>query len=158
MSRHLAFFVLALSLLLAGFFYLALTAHYTGYNVQQGEQNSVCFSQDCFQVEIASTPQEQERGLMYRDTLPLDRGMLFVFAGPGKPAFWMKNTKIPLDILWLDSQGRVVYVHENSLPCTTADCPVITSPADARFVLEINSGLAKAKHISEGSQAKFILS
>jgi hypothetical protein len=93
-----------------------------------------------FRVELADTPETQARGLMYRTSLPADRGMLFVFAEPRPVAMWMKNTFVPLDMIFLDGAGRVVDVAERTEPLSTA---IIQSRAPARAVLEVSGGTAR---------------
>ena len=73
-------------------------------------------------VEMARTPQERERGLMFRRALPQDQGMLFVQA-PGPAAFWMKNTYIPLDLLYFDADGRLLQIEARAPPCSTPTRP-----------------------------------
>jgi uncharacterized membrane protein (UPF0127 family) len=103
-----------------------------------------------FQVEMARTVQERERGLMFRRELPKDRGMLFVQA-PGPAAFWMKNTYIPLDLLYFDADGRLLQIEAGVLPCVTPTCPIYPSAtATVRYVLEINAGEAARRGIRIG--------
>ena len=100
-----------------------------------------------FQVEMARTAQERERGLMFRTELPKDRGMLFV-QSPGPAMFWMKNTYIPLDLLYFDADGRLLQIEANVPPCTTPSCPIYPSEtATVRYVLEINAGEAARRGI-----------
>ncbi|MBK8182325.1 MAG: DUF192 domain-containing protein [Candidatus Competibacteraceae bacterium] len=103
-----------------------------------------------FQVELAQTPDQRERGLMFRKILPKGRGMLF--EQPAGPAvFWMKNTSIPLDLLYFDSGGKLLQIQANVPPCTTPACPVYPSEsATIRYILEINAGEAAKQGIELG--------
>lgn len=104
-----------------------------------------------FAIEIADTPQERSQGLMYRDSLPRQAGMLFVYDAPVRASFWMKNTRIPLDMVFADRSGRVVHVHHGAVP---GDLTPIEG-GDAVFaVLEINAGLARRYGIAEGSHMR----
>ena len=80
---------------------------------------------------------------MFVSEMPEDEGMLFIFEESGVYSFWMKNTLIPLDIIWLDEDKNIVFVKHNALPCKTEVCPSINPNASARYVLEINAGLAE---------------
>jgi uncharacterized protein len=95
-----------------------------------------------FSVEVAADDASRTRGLMFRDEMPADRGMLFVFEHEQPLAFWMKNTRIPLDILYFDSNRRLVSVAADTPPCVTAYCPSYESERPARYVLELNAGIA----------------
>ncbi|WP_339107028.1 DUF192 domain-containing protein [Thioclava sp. GXIMD4216] len=101
-----------------------------------------------FRIELATTAQQRARGLMYRETLPQDAGMLFVYPDEAPRAFWMRNTLIPLDMLFIDAAGQIVSVHENAIP---GDDTPIASGGKARFVLELNGGQARAHQIAAGS-------
>lgn len=114
----------------------------------------VCFDNICFSVELAKTPTEQEKGLMGRASLSDNSGMLFVFNKEDKYPFWMKNTKIALDIIWIDASGKVVTVR-SAEPCTTQDCPKYSPTENAKYVLEINHD-AGGDLVKVGSQAKFV--
>lgn len=100
-------------------------------------------------VEMAVTPRQRQVGLMFRESMPEDRGMLFIFEEEEHQAFWMKNTYIPLDMVFIDSTGRVVHVHENAKP---EDETVIHSQKPAMAVLEVNAGMAKPLGLVPGSQ------
>ncbi len=76
-----------------------------------------------YSVEIARTPEETAQGLMYRESLPPRHGMIFTFTDGGVHSFWMKNTMIPLDIVWIDADGKVLFVSANTPPCTADPCP-----------------------------------
>ncbi|MBN2905874.1 MAG: DUF192 domain-containing protein [Rhodobacteraceae bacterium] len=101
-----------------------------------------------FAVELADDPQERAQGLMNRAALPVMSGMLFVYPRPQRAVFWMKNTFIPLDMIFLDAQGRVVGVHENARPL---DETPIDGGSGVLAVLEVNGGLAARLGIAPGS-------
>jgi uncharacterized membrane protein (UPF0127 family) len=94
-------------------------------------------------VEIAQTLEDRVRGLMYRKNLPYDRGMFFIFLEEDFHSFWMKNTSISLDIIWLDSNYKIVYFYTNVPPCTIEPCDSYFPIARAKYVLEVNAGLVK---------------
>ncbi|MGE0258135.1 MAG: DUF192 domain-containing protein [Alphaproteobacteria bacterium] len=102
-----------------------------------------------FTVEIATTPAQMEQGLMFRRTLAPDAGMLFVFKTPSKAAMWMKNTVIPLDMLFIDAQGRVINIAERRVP---ESLDTIGADAPARAVLELNGGTAQRLGIKPGDR------
>jgi hypothetical protein len=112
----------------------------------------VCFGGECFHVETAASPQERRQGLMGRE-MPAS-GMLFIFPSPGAYSFWMKNTFIPLDILWLGSNGTVLHTQKNARPCTQEPCKTFGPPAgtEALYVLEVNAGFCSSHGISEGAE------
>jgi uncharacterized membrane protein (UPF0127 family) len=103
-------------------------------------------------VEIARSEPERQRGLMFRQSLADGRGMLFLFERPDRLKFWMKNTYIPLDMLFLDAQRRVIFIEENAEPLTLNP----RGPeGDAQFVLEVPGGWARKHGIQPGVQARF---
>ncbi|MCJ7816420.1 MAG: DUF192 domain-containing protein [Candidatus Aenigmarchaeota archaeon] len=122
------------------------------------ENNSVCFGSECFTVELARTPDEHSRGLMGRQFLSQDSGMLFVFPDEGVYPFWMKNTQIPLDIIWLDSNRSIVFIKRNAQPCGTGECSTINPGKSARYVLEVNGGTSDRISLREGDKAAFEIS
>ena len=99
-------------------------------------------------VELARTREELSRGLMWRDDLASDAGMLFVFDHDAERTFWMKNTPLPLDIIFIDAGGKVVSVASTTTPFSTA--PIRSSGA-ARYVLEVNAGFASRHGVRAGS-------
>ena len=107
------------------------------------KQSQVCFKEYCFNVELAVTPEERSRGLMYKKELDSNSGMLFIFEKPGSYPFWMKNTFIPLDIIWIDENGKIVFVSENAQPCDKYLCPSIEPAENAKYVLELNGGASR---------------
>lgn len=121
------------------------------------ENNKVCFNNSCFNVEIAKTEAERAQGLMYQDYLAEYNGMLFIFQEEGIYSVWMKNTQIPLDIVWINKNKEVVYIKENAQPCAE-QCPYMTPDKPAMYVLEINSGLSKSTGINVGKILEFHIS
>ena len=103
-----------------------------------------------FTVEISDTQEKQALGLMFRDELPEGHGMLFIFPGNAMRSFWMKNTRIPLDIFYFDSDLRLVSVSENTPPCRTPRCPGYPSAGPAQYVLELNAGKAAELGVEPG--------
>ncbi len=99
-----------------------------------------------FYVEIADTDETRARGLMFRDELADNRGMLFIFRQEAPRSFWMRNTRIPLDIIYLDRDLEVVSIVHNARPCRSRSgrCPSYPSEGPAMYVLEVNAGQARA--------------
>ncbi|MEY4718897.1 MAG: hypothetical protein RL563_1515 [Pseudomonadota bacterium] len=93
-------------------------------------------------VEIAANGEQRRSGLMYRNTLPPDRGMLFVYPYSDYWGVWMKNTQIALDVIFLSEQGKVVEIIRNLQPCHLDPCPIFRTKNKARYMLEIYAGLA----------------
>lgn len=108
-----------------------------------------------FTVEIADTDARRERGLMFRDHLPADAGMLFLFDEEEPRAFWMKNCRIALDILYFDAGLRLVGQALEVPPCSLGNnCPAYPSGAPARYVLEVNPGTARKLGVQLGDVLK----
>ena len=105
-----------------------------------------------FTVEIATTPAQLEQGLMFRRELAADAGMIFLFPHPEQAAFWMKNTLIPLDMLFVDANGRIVNIHERAVPMSTDP---IDSAAPVKAVIEVNGGTAARLDIHPGDRVLF---
>lgn len=114
--------------------------------------NKVCINSKCFNIEIAQTPEERQKGLMYRQSLNENAGMLFIFDKEGIYPFWMKNTLIPLDIIWINKDYKIVYIEKNIAPCKTDPCPSYSPQKEALYVLEINSGLAEKYSFKVGER------
>jgi uncharacterized membrane protein (UPF0127 family) len=102
-----------------------------------------------FEVEMATEGPDLARGLMHRTSLTNDSGMLFLFGGESQRTFWMKNTLIPLDMLFIAHDGTINHIHHNAKP---QDETRITSDGEAMAVLEINGGLAGTLNINEGDK------
>ena len=106
-------------------------------------------------LELAVTAEEISNGLMFRPSLPDNRGMLFLFAQPRQPSFWMKNMLIPLDLVFLDGAGVVVDVIADVQPCAADPCPNYPPSSPAQAVLEINAGSAAVHGIEVGTNLQF---
>lgn len=103
-----------------------------------------------FRVAIADDDHERAAGLMQVNHIDDDEGMLFVFDDENVRTFWMKNTIIPLDMIFIDSGFRIVSIQKNAVPCTAGPCPTYPSVLPVMYVLEINGGLADEKNINAG--------
>ena len=109
-----------------------------------------------YAVEIADDDAERARGLMFRDAMADDRGMLFIHDSQEPLAYWMKNTRIPLDILYFDDARRLVSQRRGVPPCSLGDgCPNYPSGAPARYVLELNAGHAERLGLQDGAELRF---
>ena len=117
---------------------------------------SVCLSGHIFSAQVASSVRDRARGLMYKKALARDNAMLFVFDKEGEHSFWMKNTLLPLDILWLNGQKKIVYIKENFQPCQGDFCPKETPSAKAKYALEVNAGIVKELDVKLGDSVDFI--
>jgi uncharacterized protein len=109
-----------------------------------------------YTVEVADDDAERQRGLMFRDELAADAGMLFIHDLQEPQAYWMKNTRIPLDILYFDNGRRLVSQQRDVPPCSAGDrCPPYPSKAPARYVLELNAGEASRIGLEDGMEMAF---
>ncbi len=108
-----------------------------------------------FSIEVAADDASREHGLMDRTSMPADHGMLFVFPDSEIRTFWMKNTLIPLDMLFFDSNRRLVTLLHDVPPCKADPCPIYPSTAPARYVLELNAGTAAKLGVRIGDVLTF---
>ena len=106
-------------------------------------------------VEIANNDELRAQGLMYRDQLAPGDGMLFFFPTDGYYPFWMKNTRIPLDMIWIDANRTVVDVKFSVPPCKADPCPNYPPKGDARYVLEVAGDVAKQHGLKAGDVLRF---
>jgi uncharacterized protein len=105
-------------------------------------------------AEIADTFVKQVKGLMGRKSLAEDQGMLFVFASSGVRKFWMFNTSIPLDMIWINSSKKIIYIEKNAQPCLI-NCTSYGPDKDAKYVLEVNGNYTTKNKISLGDAVSF---
>ncbi|MFA5747427.1 MAG: DUF192 domain-containing protein [Candidatus Paceibacterota bacterium] len=113
----------------------------------------VCFGKDCYSADLAKTPEERQKGLMFRSFLAAEEGMLFVFEEEEKHSFWMKNTLVPLDIIWINSDKKVSYIASDVQPCESDHCPMVSPLAAAQYVFEMNAGEARRIGLKIGDEA-----
>jgi len=144
MKRILILLIVSL-LIMAGLFYI-LSLRETSANV--------CFKDRCFLVELAKTPEEIRKGLMFRESLEPDKGMLFIFEEESEHSFWMKDTKIPLDIIWINSNKEVIFIEKGVQPCQ-GECEVFSPEVVARYVLELNAGTTDSLGVGLGDKLSF---
>ena len=109
-------------------------------------------SQEKLTIEIADNDAETTQGLMFRRSMPDSCGMIFVMKENEPHSFWMKNTYIPLDIIFLDESKKIVTIQANTTPFSEAEVP---SYENAKFVLEVNAGYCKRKGIEKGDVVKW---
>jgi len=114
------------------------------------ESPMVTLNGSSYTVAIADDNAERTRGLMFVEQMPEDHGMLFIFPDAQMRSFWMKNTLIPLDIIYFDSELQLVSVSRNARPCKTARCGHYPSTGPARYVLELNAGHADKLNLQPG--------
>jgi uncharacterized membrane protein (UPF0127 family) len=119
--------------------------------------SAVVIGGERFSVEVADTSQKQALGLMYRDSMPENHGMLFVFRDEAPRSFWMKNTRIPLDILFFDKNLKLVSASLEAKPCRVRRCPTYPSVLPAMYVLELNAGKAAELGIGPGDRLQLDL-
>ena len=127
-------------------------------DVQTAKIEKVCFKQACFNVNVSETQEEREKGLMDVRYLDKNSGMLFIFHETGKYNFWMKNTLIPLDIIWINFNKTVVEIKENFQPCIEnieKKCEIYYSKENALYVLEVNSNIISENSIKIGDEVIF---
>jgi hypothetical protein len=113
--------------------------------------SKICFSENCFDIEIADSHYERIKGLMFKESLDENKGMLFVFDKSYRHGIWMKNMNISLDIIWLDENLSIIEIKENAQPCNSNNCEIYYPEKDALYVLEINSGISKYHNLTINS-------
>ena len=108
-------------------------------------------------VELMIKEPDRAMGLMFRDSLPQDRALLFVFDTLDFHPIWMKNCRFPIDIVWLNEQRKVVHVEASVPPCKQDPCPTYQSLQRAAYVVELNAGQASREKLALGSRLEFTL-
>ncbi len=110
-----------------------------------------------FNVEVAETEEQKMKGLMFRKSIPKDYGMIFIYEDEDFRAMWMKNTLIPLDLVFLNAEREVVQIIPDVPPCKNDPCETYPSKKKAKFVLELNAGMSKRMKLKSGDIIFFIL-
>jgi len=106
-------------------------------------------------VEIASSDEKKAAGLMYREKLEENSGMLFVFGYENNYSFWMKNMNFAIDMVWVDSSFRIVDITHTAQPCREEKCGMYSPNRRAKYVIEVNSGFAEANGVETGQRVYF---
>jgi len=106
-------------------------------------------------AEVELTEADMQKGMMFRDSLARDRGMLFLHEKPGYYPYWMFQCKISLDIIWMDSDHRIVEISANTPPCPAKPCPNYGGHRPARYVLELAGGEAQRQGLGSGQAIEF---
>lgn len=126
-------------------------------NCRAQQPQRVCLKDRCFLAELALTGEKRNLGLMLRQHLNADEGMLFVYNEEAYPGIWMKNMLISLDIIWINKDKEVVYIFKNASPCGVGSCSTMKPVKAAKYVLELNSGTADEIGLAVGDKAEFNL-
>ena len=137
-------------------------------SISYGEEaiKKVCLKDVCVQAEIAGTDAQRQKGLMFREGLPENEGMLFVFEKEARYSFWMKNMRFPLDIIWIDKDKRIADIKTNVPACKEIyesfaggnrekSCESFTPYGNALYVLEVNAGFTQKHGIKIGEKVSF---
>jgi hypothetical protein len=115
-------------------------------------QSNVTIDGFSLTADLALSSKQKEKGLSVKEKLKENEAMLFVFEKPGKHSFWMKDMKFPIDIIWLDSNGKIVHIEENLEPCSLVfACPSYTPNTDSQYVLETVAGFIPRHNVSVGT-------
>lgn len=108
-----------------------------------------------YNVEVVSKPGDLQLGLMFRRSMPKEHGMLFIFEDESERSFWMKNTRIPLDILFFDRDFKLDSQQLNAKPCKADPCKTFPSEGKAMYVLELNAGEASSLNLKRGMSLEY---
>ena len=123
-------------------------AHLSGCAISNNENparfSEVKIGEQSFEVEVVDDDESRQKGLMFREKLEQDKGMFFIFDYEGKHSFWMKNTLIPLDIIWISEDKKIVDV-QTMQPCITEKCESHRPEIDSKYVLEVGAGIFRGK-------------
>jgi len=133
---------------------LAVSAGY--FLFQQRTSDRISIDGVVLNVDLATTPAEQQRGLSGRNSMAPDHGMLFIFQSEDYWSFWMFEMNFPLDMIWFNSSRQAVFFQENLPPCGPSVCQVFTPSVKATYVLEVNAGFVAAHHVSLGDKFDFL--
>jgi len=136
-------FVLIIMVLITLLFFIPLTDN----------NEKACFEDGfCVNVEIKDTPEERTLGLMFRESLDEKEGMLFIFEQPAEYSFWMKNMKIPIDIIFLNENKEIVTIHSSVPPCVSESCELYHPSGPALYVVEVKAGFSERHGLKEGDK------
>ena len=155
--RHPAYRAPALALLLGGVLLIGWLAWLPSakpepFAALDGETRTLTLDEERFVIELASTANSRQRGLMGRATLAAHRGMLFLYAEEAPRRFWMRNVRFPIDILYLDADWRIVERVVDAPPCLSMPCAEYPSGQPARYVLELPAGSSDRLGLTVGQR------
>jgi uncharacterized protein len=119
------------------------------------ERKTICFKDNYFLVDVAETKQQQKKGLMFVKSMPSNSGMLFIYEDEASRPFYMKNTYIPLDIIWMDQDKRVVFIKKNAERAHLDVYDTIQPQEKAMYVLELNAGSVDKIGLNTGDTLRF---
>jgi len=111
-----------------------------GCQAEKLEKKQACLKESCFTVEVAKTPRQQAKGLMYRQSLGEKEGMLFIFSEPDLHGMWMKNMNFSIDIIWLDNNRNIIEINKNIPVCQQQECVSYGTSSSSSYVLELPAG------------------
>ncbi len=146
MEKNIKIYLLILSLFILLFIVFFMN--------QGSDIKKVCINDNCFEVESAISNEEKRQGLMERESLDEQAGMLFIYEEEAVRSFWMKNMNFPIDLIWINKNKTIVGIEESLPPCKD-NCQLYESP-QAISVLEIKAGLASALKLRTGDTVVFI--
>lgn len=124
-------------------YFLFIIILFSGCQAEVLAKKQVCLKDSCFTMEVAETPNQQAKGLMYRQSLGEKEGMLFVFSKPDLHGMWMKNMNFSLDMIWLNSSYEITEMRENIAPCQSINCSSYGTVSASMYVLEFPAGTIK---------------
>lgn len=159
--KKLLVFILILFSVFSGAFVFWLKKKTAVNKINKGPEAAILNAEGdeiaVFAIEYAVTEAEKRKGLMERDYLEPEKGMLFIYDYEQPLSFWMKNTLIPLDIIYLNKEKKIVRIIDSAQPCRTSICETYSSSAPCQYVLEINAGLSQKLGIKVDQTAVFNL-
>lgn len=138
----------------------AITGQGEQTNQKPKENTTVSAGTLSVNADIAATPEARKKGLSGRESLEINRGMLFVFETSGNYPIWMKGMRFPIDVIWIDENKKIVYIAPSALPepgKKDSELVIYKPSANAKYVLEINAGLASANNLQVGDSVNFEL-
>ena len=136
------------------FFFLFLSLFFFSVSLAANHTSKLCIKDVCVETEVVDLIESRQRGLMFRESLGENQGMLFIFEDEDWHNFWMKNMNFSLDIIWIDTKQEIVDIKENVQPCRET-CDSIAPAKKSKYALEVNSGFVKKNDIKIGDRVKF---
>ena len=120
------------------------------------KSNTACFEDGfCVELEVKDTNEERALGLMFREELDENQGMLFVFDNPDRYSFWMKNMKISIDIIFLNENKEIIHIAKNVPPCLKEPCSLYAPNDSALYAIEVMAGFSEIHNLETGQEIKF---